>query len=1062
MSINYIIVYFIFLISKTYESYQKSLESFKELLPYNFEIFEGKGEFFFRYMVKQLGGDIAIEIPEAPKLKGEIYIYTTHSKILKQYEDWENYMFKFKLSSNQIYSIKRNDNRLSYNNLFIIIRLYNEIDIPIRIRVYSELEIYNLQLNEIYQLEHFLSSNKLSFLLETTKGNLYELNIRGNPDNKHRIIVYENGNKNNVIYNITNINPKLLLSPLNDTNYTLEIENYYYKYDTIKFISYSLFHESIPLNFDVKKLNFFNNEQYFFYINVTDFSLDEFTISISADKKEIIDLITSFNGKFYIPRNLPITEIKEFYPISNEQNEFVQYSFNTSEKYYKQLIFKKQNITKNEIIYILIYINVKASPLIFHPETFSLFQTKSSEMIKLKRKNFLILSPKYMIDIPYYFTLVIPTNKNTTIFIYTNETNYLDITYGNLLTLNGKINLKKEEKKEIYIINSQKFHNIKKDKYIRLTLTLISKNKEPEIFIDSTKDKIFLLKEKRPKGSHEIIMNNCLNPLYFIQKFNNYSNIQNKKVLFQTISGIYDIRYKNSFINEENGKILPDESNKIKSNIISLEKNFEILYINCEVPGILNIHFLENNKKEINVNGETFIYLNSNSKTSLIFPLIKKKGLSGNIYIQQFTFDGNISIEFDNKNLGKISSNETKTYDIENYPILSSPILYLVSSIDSVVSIIFNLNKDDYYELNEFGKFLDLSYYNLLINIKKDMNFQNFEINLKNIENDFTYKLIPLYSSFHKKYIPLPENTPLNHFVRVDNLQNNKWNYKLSSPYDKLNSNSEYYIIISFDKKNKMPNYKIKIEYNEKLIYPIIEKNKIFTQYESGKHAISGGNLNEYLIMLTHKCGDIIPRIGLNYYYDNLYSFNSKEIYNMISMKNCYTQMQIEVNFNLKGKYEGVEISYNFIKDYDMIQNLNIDFYNKMNLNVTFDRNYKRFTWDHLQGADHYLIYILPNTADNKKFIKNDCFLFNQKSEQIDITYYEFYKTGKYIINVVAVFEDPINFRVVYNPTELNIKMKGSRIILYCFLFTIFCILIYIIYQHWVINSYYDPIDDKD
>ena len=293
-------------------------------------------------------------------------------------------------------------------------------------------------------------------------------------------------------------------------------------------------------------------------------------------------------------------------------------------------------------------------------------------------------------------------------------------------------------------------------------------------------------------------------------------------------------------------------------------------------------------------------------------------------------------------------------------------------------------------------------------------------------------------------------------------MQNNKWNYKLSSPYDKLNSNSEYYIIISFDKKNKMPNYKIKIEYNEKLIYPIIEKNKIFTQYESGKHAISGGNLNEYLIMITHKCGDIIPRIGLNYYYDNLYSFNSKEIYNMISMKNCYTQMQIEVNFNLKGKYEGVEISYNFIKDYDMIQNLNIEFYNKMNLNVTFDRNYKRFNWDHLQGADHYLIYILPNTADNKKFIKNDCFLFNQKSEQIDITYYEFYKTGKYIINVVAVFEDPINFRVVYNPTELNIKMKGSRIILYCFLFTIFCILIYIIYQHWVINSYYDPIDDKD
>ena len=1061
MSINYKIVFFIFLISKTYESYQKSLESFKELLPYEYKIFKGKGEFFFRYMVKKLGGDIAIEIPEAPQLKGEIYIYTIHSKILKQYENWENYMFKFKLSSNQIYTIKKNDNRLSYNNLFIIIKLYNDIDISSRIRVYSELEIYNLKLDEIYQLEHFLSSNKLSFLLETTQGNTYELNIRGNPDNKHRIIIYENGNKNNIIYNITKINPKLSLTPLNDTDYILEIENYYYKHDTIKFISYSIFHESIPLNFDVKKLYFFNNEEYFFYINVTDFSFDEFTISISVDKKEILDLINSFNGKFYIPRNLPITEINEFYPINNEQNEFVEYSFNTSEKYYKQLIFKKQNNTKNEIIYILLYIKVKSTPSI-HPENFTLFLTKSSEMINLKRKNFLILSPKYMIDIPYYFTLILPTNKNITIFIYTNETNYLDITYGNLLTINGNINLKKEKKNDIYILNTQQFQNLKKEKYIRLTLTLISQNKNPEIYIDLTKDKIILFEKERPNGSHEIIMNNCIHPFYLIQKFNNYSNILNKKVLFQTISGIYDIRYKNSFINEDNGKILPDETNKIKSNIIFLEKNFEILYINCEVPGILNIHFLENNKKEVNINGETFLYLNSNSKTSLIFPLIKDKKLSGNIFIEQLTFEGRISIEFNNKNLGEISSKGVKTYEIDNYPISVSPILNLISSTNSVVSVIFNLNKDDYFEINEFGKYLDLSYYNLLINIKKDMNFQNFEINMKNIENDFIYKLIPLNSSLHKKYIPLPENTPLNHFVRVNNLQNHKWNYKISDPYNKLNSNSDYYIFISFDKKNKMPNYKIKIEYNKKLIYPILEKNKILTQYESGKNTITGGNTTDYLIIITHKCGNIIPRIGLNYYYDNLYSFNSKKIYNMISMKNFYTQMQIEVNFNSKEKYEGIEISYNYINNYDMLQNLNIEFYNKLDLNITFDRSYKRFNWDHLSGADHYLIYILPNTNENKIYIKNDCFLLNQKSQQIDITYYEFYKTGKYIINVVAVFEEPINFRVVYNPIELNIRMRGSRLILYCFLFTLFCIIIYIIYQYGKLNSDYEPIDDKD
>ena len=46
MSIIHKLVYFIIIISKSYESYQKSLESFIELFPYKFETFEGKGEFF--------------------------------------------------------------------------------------------------------------------------------------------------------------------------------------------------------------------------------------------------------------------------------------------------------------------------------------------------------------------------------------------------------------------------------------------------------------------------------------------------------------------------------------------------------------------------------------------------------------------------------------------------------------------------------------------------------------------------------------------------------------------------------------------------------------------------------------------------------------------------------------------------------------------------------------------------------------------------------------------------------------------------------------------------------
>ena len=118
-----------------------------------------------------------------------------------------------------------------------------------------------------------------------------------------------------------------------------------------------------------------------------------------------------------------------------------------------------------------------------------------------------------------------------------------------------------------------------------------------------------------------------------------------------------------------------------------------------------------------------------------------------------------------------------------------------------------------------------------------------------------------------------------------------------------------------------------------------------------------------------------------------------------------------------------------------------------------YDRNYKRLNWDHLSGADHYLIYILKNTQENQNLIKNDCFLLTQEAEKVDYTYYQYSKNGKYIINIVAVFENPINFRVVYEPIELNIKIKGNRKILYGFLFTLLCIIIYIIYRYGKINS---------
>ena len=1069
MSKVYIIVFFLFLLSKTNASYQKPLESFKELLPYKFETLDGREESFFRYMVRQLGGAIGIEIPEAPWLQGEIIIYTTHSKVLKQYDNWENYMFKFNLTKKQVYSIKANDQRLSYNNLFIIIKLKHEVRIPVHIRVFNELEIYNLKINEIYKLEHFLSSNKLFFTLETTKGNSYQINIRGNPENKHRIIIYENEEKKKVIYNSTDINPKIILSPQNNTNFLLEINNYYYISDVTKFISYSVFHETLPLDFNVKKIEFFNDEEYYYYINISDFnSSDEFIINIGFDKKEVYDLVSSFYGKIFIPGKLSIFNIIEFYPYDSEQNEFQEYSFSKYRNYYRQLIFKKpENIDKNIPIYVLIYIKIKSNPLIFSAESFNLFITKSYEVVNLRRQESLVLSPNNLINIPYYYTLLVPTFKNLTLFIYSDDDNFLEITYGNLLNSNGRINLDKEEKKKIYILNNQEFKNPNKEKYIKITLTIVSKMKNPKIFIDLTEDRIYILKEDRPKGSHEIIMNNCNNPFYLIENLDESKKYPSKNVVFQTISGNYDIRYKNFFKEkDEMNQILTEEKNRIKNDLITLKSNFEILYVNCEVPGILNIYFLENNINGMPINGQRIFYLNSNKKTTVLFPLIKKEGFQGNILIEKLTSEGEITVKYKNKIISEISSKRTFIYNFDNYPTQKFPFIDFYTDNDVVISVSFNLGEKDYYEPTQFGKFIQLSSYNVLIKIQKEKEFQNLEINMKEIENDFSYKLIKMQSgSEQKKYIPLPENSTLNHFIRRDSLHDKKWYYRLTNPYNSFSSNtsnSEFYFLLSFDKNNRMPSYKIKIEYNEKIVYPKLEKNKIAFRNKSGKNEMTGGKKNDYIIIVTHKCGNISPRISLNYYYDNLLAFKANDKYNMILMKNFYPEMHIEINLNYLEKYEGVELSYNYIEENEFISNLDYEIYNEMNLQITFDRNYKRLNWDHLSGADHYLIYILQNTQENQNLIKNDCFLLTQEAEKVDYTYYQYSKNGKYIINIVAVFENPINFRVVYEPIELNIKIKGNRKILYGFLFTLLCIIIYIIYRYGKINSDNESIDDKE
>ena len=1036
----------IIIISYSYESYQKPFNSFIPLNSYEYKSFEGKGESFFRYAIKELGGDIAIEIPEAEGLIGEIYIYNTYDKVLKSYDEWLNYLWKFKLDNNQIYSIKYYDVSLSYYNLYIVVKLKNDAKKNIRIRVINEVEIYSLKLDETYKLEHFLSKNIMKISIETLKGNSYEVDIRGNPDHKHRIQIYEEGKNNKPIYNITDTISKLTLIPENNTIYIIEVENYYFLHKATKYISYSILHDFQPLEFSKKTIEFYNDEYYYFFTDIRNFEADkEYIITIHSENKEVNDLITSFYGKFFELGKLTIDYLTEFYPVDKDQNELKEYSFNINGHYYKQLYFKSPEIiSPSGNILLLTFIKVNYHPLIFEPQKFNVYISQKPEIVSLKNKDSYKLIVNNDNYIPNYYTLQIPSDKNYTLFIYTNNSNYLEITHGNLLNSNGEINNKKEPNKEIYILNKEEY-DLEKKKYYELSLRLISNEKEPIIYIELTNYKVFLLKDKRPKGAYELIMHNCINPFYLISQFNN--NVPNKAIFFDEISGIFDIRFKNQYIENNSDSILPNENYKIGKNIIQLNSNFEILYINCEAPGILELYYLEENKNDIPINGEIILSLKGNSTNTFLLPKYEKeKEIEAKIFIEQLIYGDKIKVDLDNNTIGEISPSGTFRYDIQKYPISINPILNLYSNEDSIIKIKFNLNNKIFYELNEIGKYIELNEYNILIKIKRNLNFQNLEISMNHIENDFSYKLLKLQSSSHEKYIINPRNTPLYHLVRSNELYNKKWNYRISDPYDKINTNYNYYIIISFDERNQMPSYNIKVDYNEKIEYPNYEKNSVIPQYKTMKKTMSGGSKDDYLVVIANKCGNIYPRLSINYYYDNLHQEILKSKYNKISFRNYYNKMQVEINMNKNDKYEGLELSYNYIKEKIVLDSIDMDIYNERKFMIHYDEIYKRLMWEHIIGVDHYLVYIFPHKKDILNLINNDCYLLTQKFEKTDVSSFPFNEIGEFYINVVAIFENPISYRVVYEPLEIINKSNTTKYILFVLILVCISLIIYILY----------------
>ena len=172
--------------------------------------------------------------------------------------------------------------------------------------------------------------------------------------------------------------------------------------------------------------------------------------------------------------------------------------------------------------------------------------------------------------------------------------------------------------------------------------------------------------------------------------------------------------------------------------------------------------------------------MKGNVTNTFLLPKYEKHNeIETKIFIEPLINEGKIKVDLDNNTIGEISSSDNFKYDIPKYPISINPKLKFYSKEDTFIKINFLLNNKPFYEINEIGKYIELNEYNLLIKIKKNISFQNLEISMNSIENDFSYKLLKLKSTSDEKYIINPRNTPLYHLVRSNELYNKKWNYHI-------------------------------------------------------------------------------------------------------------------------------------------------------------------------------------------------------------------------------------------------------------------------------------------
>ena len=1004
--------FFFSLNNETYEGYFKFKNNNNEKdLVFNLELGNG-------YSVNCL----AYSSPEQIKKKDNIYI---------------DYEFNFTLDKKDIYFSKK-ENKMYY---FVCVT-YEHFYYNDYITIFNEVDNVLLNDNIPFSIKKFYSLNSYTIL------------FKGNNDEK--IILFFNSKNQtfnqSISINIDDKDVEIIKATKFNRTYNSDFKKgSNYKITITSFEkSYSENHETIMIykqkrdvllieeNSNIVK-SYINGNIYNFYVDVDDYNKNEEGIIsfkynyYSAEHK----MFSYIYGKIINLENDTDETLLKNMPSSKEDQEFIYEKYEKLDTIYQMYFWKNKEKESGKKSYLLIQIELNDHDLYFEHENFTISLSKRVKELNFSHGLFnftQIIHLKNYVPQLYSFKIE-KKNKYSYVFYVNNDVGRI---YNGTLIVEDK-KIRESLKKQLYVI-SKGTNDV--DLY---TIQLFGFEQDIKVRIESIESEVLYFNDLyRPIISFSRELMNCQVPFYYIGNYDMTTFITH--LYFEEIFGKFNLYYKNTVLDDES--ILTRSNEKYLQNISFplLISHIDIIELKCKSPGYFNIHLLNDKIPTSNFDNGRFInFLTKGSQTHFKIPNITNM----NIELSS-PLGTEINIELNGTIINL--NNTKKTYHLKNVTKKEKEEMIIVTKEDTIFDIkIGHQNLFKKIKKNETkteDKFI-------IFELEKNTNYKTFELNLTNITSVYSYYLMKGDSDFASD----PQYSPSFGLIKKDNFK-----IKLTNPYDKYPKTENkdiYYLALVFKKDNEI---NINQQYLDKEKYNNIteKENKILSPSNNKMNIDLNKDEKKDLNIFSKICDyDSIKKVSISYYDDEISQIDlKKKNIEYLSINNPMIPIQIETQYGeniSNNSYIGAEIIYY----YGNLNKAKVDSLNELNLTINNSSNVIK--WEEIKEKNvSYEFYFIDKESNDSIYLENDCFLKTFKDEnktnktilkddnkkgfvELNSVEYNFEKKGKFKINIVAIINEEIPYRLIYKSIDFDSELANGSYLWFIITFPTILVIVIIL-----------------